>query len=98
MDLTKYNIIGLNERNQICMSMGIVVIRIKTETKRAKYFTYHLGRCVKDIDKTKLTLLVIAHASQLSGLIGMLVKLRNDLIKTFPQPRKPMLLLPQNTV
>lgn len=65
-------------------------------TKGVKYFTHHLYRCRKDSDKAKLTLIVIAHARQIAGLIQMLLDLINDLIKTLlPQPKKPMLLLPQ---
>ena len=96
MDLTKYDIIGLNDENKLYRNMFIVIHEISIVAKRVDYFTHHLNRCIKDSDKDKLTLIVIANAIQIAGLIQILIDLRNDLIKTFTQPKKPMLLLPEH--
>ncbi len=82
MDLTKYNLIGLNDENEIYLNIFIVTLEIGIAAKRIKYFTYHLDRCIKDVDKIKLTVIVTSYAIQIPILLRQLVELRNDLISS----------------
>ena len=90
MNLPRYH-----QMEPMFVAQFIACYKIQKASKSMKRLTYHIGRCKKQKDKTKLLIMIIYYIIFITQLIVIIIKGMKDMVDMLipPLPPKPQLLI-----